>query len=297
MNFKTFIKLYLKNQLLTYIDVGAADNISRRWSKIKRNLNFIGFEPNSKEYKKIYNNDFGKFNIYNFALGNVNNIKKINILNSEFASSFLLPNYKNLEQFSNYQRFQIKDTLNIRVKKLDSLKLKKADFIKIDTQGYNLEVLKGSSKTLDKLVGIEIETEFFRIYKNQKLFEDTKKFLEKKNFEFINFYNLRRWSSFKDYNYGRVIFCNSLFLKKLNLKDFKNKKLVTKYIVICVLYNNIDLAHNIVLKSSFSETDKLKITNFLKKLNKRNYFTKIFVSIFNRLSRILKKETELYPTF
>ena len=83
----------------------------------------------------------------------------------------------------------------------------------------------------------------------------------------------------------------------MNLKDFKNKELITKYIIICILYNNIDLAHNIILKSSFSEIDKLKITNFLKKLNKKNYLTKIFVSIFNRLSRILKKETELYPTF
>lgn len=287
----------MKKQLLTYIDVGAADNISKRWNKIKKNLHFIGFEPNNKEYKKISNRAFGKFNIYNFALGNENGKKKLNILKSEFASSFLLPNFKNLNKFPNNQRFQIKNTSNIQVKKLDNLKLEKADFIKIDTQGYNLEVLKGGNSTLNKIIGIEIETEFYKIYKNQKLFEDTKKFLEKKNFEFINFHNLRRWSSSKGYNYGRVIFCNSLFLKKLNSKDYKNKKLIIKYIIICILYNNVDLADYILSKSSFASRDKIQITKLLKNINKKSFITKILVSIFNRISRILNKDTELYPTF
>ena len=84
-------------------------------------------------------------------------------------------------------------------------------------------------------MGIEIETEFLNIYKNQHLFEDIKKFLESKNFYFVNFYNLRRWSHSKNYLYGKTIFCNSLFLKKLEVNDFKNPKKIIKYIIICIL--------------------------------------------------------------
>ena len=41
---------------------------------------------------------------------------------------------------------------------------------------------------------------------------------------FINFYNLRRWSHSKEFNYGKTIFCNSLFLKKLKQKDLKKAR-------------------------------------------------------------------------
>ena len=219
MNLKTFIKVFFKNQLITFIDIGAADTINKRWKKISKNLNFIGFEPNYEEYIKIKNKEYGKFNLFNFALGEYNGKKTLNILESEYASSFLTPNYNVLREFSNLKRFKIKKKVNLKVKTIDSLNLKSADFVKIDTQGYNLKILKGAKKTLKKIIGIEIETEFLSIYKKQDLFEDIKIYLEKNNFNFINFYNLRRWSSKDDFLYGRTIFCNSLFLKNLTIKN------------------------------------------------------------------------------
>ena len=185
MNLKTFIKVFFKNQLITFIDIGAADTINKRWKKISKNLNFIGFEPNYEEYIKIKNKEYGKFNLFNFALGEYNGKKTLNILESEYASSFLTPNYNVLREFSNLKRFKIKKKVNLKVKTIDSLNLKSADFVKIDTQGYNLKILKGAKKTLKKIIGIEIETEFLSIYKKQDLFEDIKIYLEKNNFNFI----------------------------------------------------------------------------------------------------------------
>ncbi len=297
MNLETFIKVFFKNQLITFVDVGAADTINKRWKKISKNLNFIGFEPNYEEYKKIKNTKYGKFNLFNFALGEFNGNKTLNILESEYASSFLIPNYKVLREFSNLKRFKIRKKVNLKVKTIDSLNLKSADFVKIDTQGYNLKILKGAKKTLKKIIGIEIETEFLSIYKNQDLFEDIKIYLEKNNFNFINFYNLRRWSSNDDFLYGRTIFCNSLFLKKLNQNELRNKKIVKKYILICILYNNLDIAHKTLSDCKLSKNEKKDLENFVKSLNKKNYLTKIYVSAYNRLSRLLNKDNELFPTF
>tara|TARA_B100001057_G_scaffold493033_1_gene586698 strand:+ start:640 stop:1533 length:894 start_codon:yes stop_codon:yes gene_type:complete len=297
MGIKTLISKHFKNQLLTYVDVGAADNTDTRWWKISKSLEFIGFEPNSDQYKKITNKGFGKYIIHNFALGEKSGSMRLNITKNEFVSSFLFPNFKGVNEYPNSDRFKIKKKISIKIKKLDDLKLKNADFIKIDTQGYNLRVLKGSNSTLNKVLGFDIETEFFQMYKNQHLFEDTKKYLEKKNFIFVNFHNLRRWQLNKKFNYGKVIWCNSLFLRKLKKKDYQNNALVLKYIIICVLYNNLDIAHKTLIKSKLPKFQKNEIDKLLLSENRKNYFVKIYVSIFNRLSRFLKKEVELFPTF
>ena len=187
MGIKTLISKHFKNQLLTYVDVGAADNTDTRWWKISKSLEFIGFEPNSDQYKKITNKGFGKYIIHNFALGEKSGSMRLNITKNEFVSSFLFPNFKGVNEYPNSDRFKIKKKISIKIKKLDDLKLKNADFIKIDTQGYNLRVLKGSNSTLNKVLGFDIETEFFQMYKNQHLFEDTKKYLEKKKFHICEF--------------------------------------------------------------------------------------------------------------
>lgn len=297
MSIKTFISKHFKNQLLTYIDVGAADYTNTRWWKISKNIDFIGFEPNTDEFKKITNKKFGKFTIHNFALGEKTGKMKLNITKNEFVSSFLEPNFKKLSNYPNYDRFKIKKKIKIDVKKLDDLRLLNADFIKIDTQGYNLRVLKGSKNTINKVLGVDIETEFFQMYRNQHLFEDTKKYLESKNFVFINFYNLRRWQLYQNFNYGKLIWSNSLFLRKLKKSEYKNNNIVLKYIIICVIYNNLDIAYQTLMKSKLPKYKKNEIEKFLKSENKKTLFIKFYVSIFNRLSRFFKKEVELFPTF
>jgi len=68
------------------------------------------------------------------------------------------------------------------------------DFIKLDTQGSELDILKGSDKILrSPLIGLEIEMEFISLYKDQPLFGDVVNFLGSKNFQFIDFIHLQRW--------------------------------------------------------------------------------------------------------
>ena len=46
---------------------------------------------------------------------------------------------------------------------------------------------------LSDCLGLELEVEFSQLYLNQPLFGDLKKFLNNKDFEFIDFTNLIRW--------------------------------------------------------------------------------------------------------
>lgn len=56
------------------------------------------------------------------------------------------------------------------------------DFIKIDTQGYELEILKGGNNTLNKAEFILLEVSFLDIYKNCPLANDVLDFMNNKGF-------------------------------------------------------------------------------------------------------------------
>ena len=79
----------------------------------------------------------------------------------------------------------------IKVAKLKEIinlnKQTKPILLKIDTQGYELEVLKGSELKYVKY--ILIECSFIKFYKNQPLFKEINKFLKKKNFYMVKCYN------------------------------------------------------------------------------------------------------------
>jgi len=58
----------------------------------------------------------------------------------------------------------------------------KPDFIKIDTQGYELEILKGSQKAMTSAEFILLEVSFLDIYKNCPLAADVIRFMQENGF-------------------------------------------------------------------------------------------------------------------
>ncbi|ACF14588.1 conserved hypothetical protein [Chloroherpeton thalassium ATCC 35110] len=90
------------------------------------------------------------------------------------------------------------------------------DFIKLDTQGTELDILKGGVKTLGNVLGIEVEVSFSEIYKYQSLFSDVSDFLREQGFEFFEFFNQYRWRrmEFKSKK-GQLVFADALFLRNI----------------------------------------------------------------------------------
>ena len=68
------------------------------------------------------------------------------------------------------------------IKYLKKINIKKS-FLKIDVEGYELNVLKGSKKKIKEVKYILIEDQYFNQYKND--FNKVKKFLKKNNFEIL----------------------------------------------------------------------------------------------------------------
>ena len=138
----------------TAIDIGA--NIGL-WSKDFTAFfsRTICFEPNTSCLDCLKKNiNISKAEIYNFALGSKNTNGYLYCPKSTGGSSLVnQTKYLGVDKLGNeiWDKFKV-DTpkRKVNIKTLDSLELTDISFIKIDVQGYEFEVLKGSVDTLKK---------------------------------------------------------------------------------------------------------------------------------------------------
>lgn len=149
-----FILNYLKEKKCKntiIFDVGANQGqYANMINKIfKGECNIYSFEPSKFTFKKLSETtkDIKKISINNFGLGSG---EKNEILNYEKNGSGLASIYKR-----KLDHFNINQNLNenISIKKLDDFcstnSIKKIDLLKIDVEGYELEILRGAQKMID----------------------------------------------------------------------------------------------------------------------------------------------------
>lgn len=73
-------------------------------------------------------------------------------------------------------------TLKCLDKLLENTNYSKPDLIKIDTQGYELEILKGGEKTLSEAKAVLLEVSLLDIYREVPLVAEVLEFMQKRNF-------------------------------------------------------------------------------------------------------------------
>jgi len=147
---------FIKGNYKTIFDIGAnIGNHTLFFASNSPDAEIYSFEPMPVNYKlletNIYNNQLGnRVYLYNKAVGS-----KIDKLRMKI-------NHKN-----NYGTAKItdetgSDLVTVEVVKIDDLDLPVPDFVKIDTEGYEIQVLEGMKETLKKseaFVWIEISEE------------------------------------------------------------------------------------------------------------------------------------------
>lgn len=104
------------------------------------------------------------------------------------TSSLLEPNLDYLRQFyaladmcRPVKRLQVETTRLDDIPEVDG-----CDYLKIDVQGGELDVLRGAERLLDTVLFVHTEVEFEPVYVNQPLFSDMDRFLRERGFELLD---------------------------------------------------------------------------------------------------------------
>lgn len=184
------------------VHVGAA----REQAKNKE-FNYFYFEPREDD-GWIIDTEQDNVTVFPFALSNYNGTAQLNVTKKPTVSSFYEPNMELIKkcQPKNGDRYNVINNIDVEVKRMDSIFDNDFQIHKLvlDTQGSELNILKGAGDLLNNVETIECEVEFVEVYKNQPLYEDVNKYLKKYGFKLSHFRTLIKWS-------GYLIFADAIY--------------------------------------------------------------------------------------
>lgn len=145
--------------------------------------NLIVFEPQKNPFQKLTkivdSVNFDNVILVNKALGNSCQMIEMICNEDGLCSSILNPKHV-LVQYPDII-FNKKEIVEMVT--MDSMIDKNHDynFLNMDTQGYELEVLKGSKKTLEKIDYVYTEVNNTEVYENNAMIEEIDEFLQDYN--------------------------------------------------------------------------------------------------------------------
>ena len=195
------------------LDVGAnTGQYATELRKIKFEGEIISFEPISTVFEVLKRNtkDDAKIVLKNFALGDQNETKTINI-SKNLASSSFFNRAKHLEE--NAKETEYISEEKVEIKTLDSIfdgLCNQGDviFLKLDTQGYEKNILNGGKESLKKIKGIQIELALKPSYNDAPGYKEIIEILEEYGFTLFSLEE-----GFEDEKTGQLLEIDAIFFR------------------------------------------------------------------------------------
>lgn len=198
----------------TLFDVGASTG---QYAITMRQLGFckkiISFEPLKNSFEGLKKASLKDKNwlVNNYAIGNENIKGVINVAGNSMSSSILnmLPTHLNNAPQSKYIGKE-----EIEIKKLDSIfysfcNKNDSVMLKIDTQGYEKNVIDGANESINSIKIIQLEMSIIPLYENEMLFIEMINYLDKKGFQLFSLEN-----GFSDQTTGQLFQVDGIFVNK-----------------------------------------------------------------------------------
>jgi FkbM family methyltransferase len=176
----------------TVLDVGA--NLGQFAMQLRHDLGFAGkivsFEPLSSAFRFLEATARvdPRWRVINCALGDTEATLEINVAENSYSSSFLdiLPMHLDAAPESKYTQRE-----STTVKTLDSMiddvcSTSDNVYLKIDTQGFESNVIRGAEKSLPRIGTIQLEMSLVPLYRGGVLFADMHRVLNDKHYDLVS---------------------------------------------------------------------------------------------------------------
>lgn len=185
-------RILQSQQIDTVLDVGA--NRGQYRDFLREQVGFRGrilsFEPISRLNRALSHRAESdpQWHIYPYAIGDIDDTLSINVMVADDFSSFLAPTTTGTERFR--ESNSVATTEAVRMRRLDEVYPEMvhehrigAAYLKLDTQGFDLHALRGGSKVLREIVGIQTEVSVIPLYQGMPSYRDMIDYLHSFGFD------------------------------------------------------------------------------------------------------------------
>lgn len=210
-------KMIKSQNINVVLDIGAnAGQFGSELRSFGYQGKIVSFEPLPVAYQSLTKkaqNDANWIVHERCAIGSHSGRIDINVAGNSVSSSILpmLASHLNSAPQSEYTHTVKADMITLDSIYMQYCSNDDAVLIKIDTQGYEWQVLDGALASLQACKGVLIELSLVPLYENQRLWLDIHERLKTLNFEL---YNLQ--PVFIDDQTGRTLQFDGIFIKQLN---------------------------------------------------------------------------------
>ena len=211
------LKKKIQLNLTVIFDVGANNGQTAiKYAKYFPAARVYSFEPISNTFKQLQENTAAYKNVsgYKIALGDKNETIQVKV----FTGKASVLNSLNTSAMNSNEGAVMED---VTVETLDHFIAKNnigaIDLLKIDTEGYELNVLRGAAETLksNKVKLIYAEVGFTKVNKRNTYFASLVEFMEEAGYTFYGLYEISHVQLPKRTHYGNALFVNNGLLGSL----------------------------------------------------------------------------------
>lgn len=239
----------LNVQKIVLADVGARWGVDTKWRALGDLLSLIYFEPDPLECSRLNHGDNPNVAAIPVALSQSAGTSRLHVAREPGRSSLYHPNLSFLSRYPDCGGFEVDYHIDVPTDTLDHCLAERGipvlDFIKLDVQGSELDIIMGGANILRKTVfGLEIEVEFSELYQGQPLFADVDAACKDAGFTLFDLkpcYWKRRDTPMN--GVGQMVCGDALYFKDYIQRDeVPDPRSAGAAIVIAVIYKKYDYA-------------------------------------------------------
>jgi hypothetical protein len=195
-------------------------------------------------------------------VGGKNGAARLFLPGSTIGASLLRHNAEMAERFGYDDLHIVRREIDVQTVTLDELvrsrRLPRIDFLKVDIEGAELEVLAAGRSVLDKCSALKLECSFLEQREGQPLIWDVVSFAAKAGFEVVDVRDMHRWRRrpvpahpyctdyVMPYSRGQVAQCDVIFLRRAETLDDPRDVMMT--VIIAAALGYFDYATGLLRK-------------------------------------------------
>lgn len=269
----------LEQEGVLLADVGSRGGSKTYFTPIRQVCDFVGFDADAAAITEemLKESRWKSFRLLPYCMWSSDTELPLHITQSPINSSVYLPHARNTERY-HLTGMAVARTLKMQATTLDRLaeqeKLRRfPEVIKMDTQGAELEILRGAPKALaDSMEVIISEVLFFDVYEGAPRFSDIEQFLRQSGFSFYGFIeqtfrSTRRMQKRSSFLRERLFHADAVFFR--SLKHLKHQRSFDVQIIMAIMLFYYDYALELIDHAPYTQQEKTLLKEIIVRLATR----------------------------